>query len=880
MPFSPGTRLAHYEIQSLRGAGGMGEVYRALDVRLDRSVALKVLPAAVASDPEFQQRFEREARAIAALSHPSICGLFDIGEAPNPQSPEAEPVRYLVMEYLEGETLEETLRKRTLPIEHALRIAIQVADALDKAHRKGIVHRDLKPGNIMLAPGTLQPKLLDFGLAKVRPAAVTGMTAATMTSPLTERGTILGTLQYMAPEQVEGHDADHRTDIFSFGAVVYEMATGKRAFQGSTPASVMAAILEREPPPMATLQPLLPSHLDHVVRRCLAKNPDERWQSAGDVMRELEWVARSSAEPRAAPSRSTPRYERYAWIAGVVVLAGISAAALLTRRPVAPAPERRLEITTPATVDLFSFSVSPDGAKVVALALRDGRPQLWLRHLSSASTQWLKDTDGAQYPFWSPDSKSVGFGASGQLKRIDLESGTISRLADAPLFLGGTWNTDGSIIFAANSNSPLLRVSDRGGTPVVLTAVEPEGAHSFPNALPDGRHFLFFASGSKGGVYVGQIDGTPASHLLDADAAAAYSGGHLLFVRMGNLLAQRFDPERQTLSGEAVSVVDQVVRSGMAGSPVVAVSASAAGPILYRTGAAIAPYRFQVTRVNQAGTEPDIIANETVALNPSLSPDGRHLAFFKNSQIWLMDLQSRNQHPLTNDTNLNFAGVWSPDGKQIAYCSQRKGIFDLYLRDATGAGSEQLLLTTTETKMPTDWSKNGYLLYRSLSEKDSFDIWAMSMADRKAFPLIQTSAEERDGQFSPDGKWVAYQSNRTGRFEIWVAPFPVPGTDVKAGDPFRFTFDGGVHVRWGLEGKELFYIAPDGHLMSVPVTVQPGGGAVSPGTPRPAFQTGTTIRGTAGPSFIVLRDGFLTTYPSVPSTTSPITVLLDWRVPK
>ena len=370
-----------------------------------------------------------------------------------------------------------------------------------------------------------------------------------------------------------------------------------------------------------------------------------------------------------------------------------------------------------------------------------------------------------------------------------------------------------------------MRVSSDSGDAAPVTTLGSDDAHSFPHALPDGRHFLFYARPrERAGVYVGQIDGTPARRLLDADAAAIYaSGGYLLFARKGSLLAQRFDPERLTPSGDAVSVADQIVLDRFAGSPLVALSASAAGPILYRSGPTIvARAAVQVTRVDRAGNVLDKIASEPFVINPSLSPDGRQLAMFNGSQIWLLDLETRNRHPLINE-NLNFAGVWSPDGRHFAYASLRDGIWDLFLRDATGAGREDVLLATPETKMPTDWSKTGYLLYRSLSAKDSFDIWAMSMTDRKPVPVVRTSAEERDGQFSPDGKWVAYQSNRTGRYEIWVSPFRLPGTDVKEGSAFQFTFDGGVQARWGLEGKELFYMALDGQLMSVPVTVQPGG---------------------------------------------------------
>ena len=388
--------------------------------------------------------------------------------------------------------------------------------------------------------------------------------AATISAPLTGRGTILGTLQYMSPEQIEGRETDSRSDLFALGAIVYEMATGKRAFEGNSPASVMAAILERQPSPMSSVQPLLPASLDHVVARCLAKHPDERWQSAGDVMRELQWIAETrahSGEIAHAPGRPTGR-ERYLWISAVAVLSIVAAAALaVALRPAAAAPERRLEITPPATDDPFSFAISPDGEKVAVVVMGDGRLQLWLRRLKSGSAQLLKGTDGAQYPFWSPDSRQVGFGASGQLKRIDLESGNVQKVANAPLFLGGTWNTDGTIIFAANSNSPLMRVSSDSGDAAPVTTLGSDDAHSFPHALPDGRHFLFYARPrERAGVYIGQIDGTPARRLLDADAAAIYAyGGYLLFARKGSLLAQRFDPERLTPSGDAVSVADQIV---------------------------------------------------------------------------------------------------------------------------------------------------------------------------------------------------------------------------------------------------------------------------------------------------------------------------------
>jgi serine/threonine protein kinase len=523
MPLSPGSRLGHYEIQSLRGAGGMGEVYRSRDVRLDRTVAVKVLPAHVASDPDFRRRFEREARSVAALSHPHICALYDVGEAPNPENQTGVPVQFLVMEYLEGQTLAEVLERGPMSIDGVLRVGIEFADAIDQAHRQGVVHRDLKPGNIMMtANGT---KLLDFGLAKAAQPPFSGMaTAATVSAPLTGRGAILGTPNYMAPEQVEGKDTDHRSDIFSFGAIVYEMTTGKKAFEGSSAPSVMAAILERDPPSMMSLQPLASPLLDHVVTRCLAKVPAERWQSAGDVMRELTWIARSSIQRISPTSRSSRRGLRGWLILATIwaLIATVAALAMMARRQRSPTggPPQVLDITTPRTGDPLSLSISPDGQKVAFVATSDGRSQLWLRYLNNASAQLLAGTDDPQFPFWAPDSRSIGFAASGSLKRIDLDGGGVRKLANAPLFLGGTWNTDHTILFVPNTNSRVLRVQENGGEATPVTPpLDRSTNHHFPSVLPDGRHFLYYVAGAPEtrGVYMAAVDGTMPRRLLDAE---------------------------------------------------------------------------------------------------------------------------------------------------------------------------------------------------------------------------------------------------------------------------------------------------------------------------------------------------------------------------
>ncbi len=509
---------------------------------------------------------------------------------------------------------------------------------------------------------------MDFGLAKVSAAPIGGMSvAATVSAPLTAHGTILGTPQYMAPEQIEGKDADQRSDLFAFGAILYEMTTGTRAFEGGSAASVMAAILAHEPPAMRTRQPLSPPLLDRLVSQCLAKNPDERWQNAGDVMRELTWIAETRDEVSVPAGRDQRgrRRERVAWISAVGVLGIVAVLMMVTaRRPTPYAPELRLEIPTPPTYDPFSLAISPDGETVVFVANVGGRPQLWLRALSGADARSLKGTDNAQLPFWSPDSRSIGFAASGQLKRIDLEGGTVRRLANAPVFLGGSWNTDGTIVFVPNTNSTVFRVSDTGGDPVAVTPVQRQTSHHFPWMLPDGRHFLYYVGGVAApetrGVYVGQVDGTSPRRLLPADAAATYeASGHLLFVRQGTLLAQRFDPDRQELSGTASPVVDDIATGSFATATLVAASASAAGPIVYRTGGAgWAQFRFEFRRLDRSGTVLEKLPQSfPVALNPSLSPDERRVALFTGGHIRIFDLHSRTSNRLTPDPATDFAGT-------------------------------------------------------------------------------------------------------------------------------------------------------------------------------------------------------------------------------
>ena len=462
----------------------------------------------------------------------------------------------------------------------------------------------------------------------------------------------------------------------------------------------------------------------------------------------------------------------------------------------------------------------------------DSRPQLWLYSIDSGVSQLLKGTDNGQFPFWSPDSRSIAFAASGQLKRLDLEGGVVRKLANAPLFLGGTWNSDGRILFVPNTNSPVFRVSDTDRDPVSVTPVQRGGHHHFPKMLPDGRHFLYYVLGEPEirGVYLGDLGGAGPRHLLDADAAAVYaSSGHLLFVRAGTLRAQRFDLTRLELGGEVFPVADSIATVGFAGATVVALSASTAGPIVYRTGVSLSALRSDLRWVDRAGKEMTRLTNAPrFILNPSLSPDQRRMAYFKDSDIWAFDLAAGTDSRLTLDPLVDFSVVWSPDNTQIAFGSNRSGVFDLYRKNVSGAGGDERLLATPEDKLPTDWSADGgFLLYRSVDPKTSFDIWALSMTDGKPFPIVKTEYEERDAQFSPDGRWIAYQSNESGLFEIWLRPFPFPGAPVKADERKQFSIGGGTQVRWARDSNEIFYTTLDGRLMAVRVRVEPDGRAVS-----------------------------------------------------
>lgn len=885
-----GTKLGPYEITGAIGAGGMGEVYRARDTRLDRVVAVKVLPPHLADRPELRERFEREARAVAGLNHPHICVLHDIGRQ--------NDTEFLVMEYLEGETLAERLKKGPLPLEQVLQYAIEISDALDNAHRRGITHRDLKPGNIMLTKsGT---KLLDFGLAKLaqeaHPAAPESQ-LLTLKDGITSEGSILGTLQYMAPEQVEGKtdQIDARTDIFAFGAVVYEMATGKRAFEGKSQASLIAAILEREPLPMATLQPMTPPALDRVVRKCLAKDPEKRWQAASDVCDELKWIAEGGSQagapaPAVATRRSPLRNARLGWIVAAAFLLSFL---FLRRAPESPQIVRFSlfppdnwsiagtgALTTGATAPV---AISPDGRQIAFVAVSaEGEALLWVRALDAIEARQLAGTQGATSPFWSPDNRSLGFFAGGKLKKIDIAGGPAITLCDAPDNRGGTWSRDGVIVFAPTNTSALQKVSAEGGVPSTATPLgSGELGNIRPSFLPDGRHFLYSTigprSGTGGPIYLGSLDSTARQMLLNSTSAnAIYTTGYLLFVRETTLVEQPFDARRMQLSGDAVPIADQVRLSGSA-QPYAYFSASENGALAYETGTA--GFNGQLIWFDRAGKQLGAFGDPAAYSDIELSPDGKRASFSlpdefgKTSHIWVADVATGLRSRFTFDGDDEFTSIWSPDGSRVVFNSRRKGALDLYQKSLSGTGSEEALYEDKFDKSPMGWSPDGkFIVFESYGFSRSTDLFVLPLAgDRKPSAFLRTQLAGSGasyGRISPDGRWVAYASTESGKSEIYVTPFP------QAGRKWQISTAGGIDPRWRRDGAEIFFLSLDNKLMAASVNGKGAGFEVR--AVKPLFATRIVPR--SGYQYDASADGqrFLVNTAPERKVTTPITVVLNW----
>lgn len=873
MAISSGTRFGPYEIISSAGAGGMGEVYRAKDTRLDRMVAVKVLPSEVAHDPEKRQRLEREARSISTLSHPHICTLHDIGHQ--------DGVDYLVLEYLEGETLEKKLAKGSLPAPEVLQYAIELADALDKAHRHGIIHRDIKSSNIMLTKSGV--KLMDFGLAKLKsdsqPVADT-LTEMTTDKKLTAEGTILGTFQYMAPEQLEGREADARTDIFAFGQVLYEMTTGRLAFSGKTRASLIAAILSVDPKPVTELAPATPPALDRIVKRCLAKDPDDRWQSARDLLLELEWVVESGGHlgvtvPSAAQGKTR---ERLAWLialaAGVALVVG-----MIWWRSSQP-QEQSMQFYAPLSFPARDVAVAPNGHTIAVVAYLESarKNAIWIYEVGSSGARSLAGTDGATYPFWSADGQSLAFFADAKLKKLELSGGPVQTICDATSGRGGSWSKDGVILFSPDANVGLYRVLSSGGTPTPISKPDTsrgETSHRWPTFLPDGKHYLYLASnfsGLKGvnAIFVGSLDSSEKRFIVEANANAAYaSPGYLLFYRDKTLLAQPFDLKRLALTGEATTILPEIQFLPQVKKAVFAVSDH--GVLVAQSGSAVA--LSQPVWFDRKGNEVGVVGKPDVYGNVFIAPNGRSVAMDKtdmgslNTDVWTYEFERDSAKRLTFDPAIDAVPVWSPDAARLVFTSNRQLSFDMYVKNSDGAQEEKSIVHDDIERFPNDWSRDGKYILCNRGP----DLWFVTLPELKSSLFLKAPSVLRNSQFSPDGKWVAYSSNESGKWEIYVTSFP------DARGKWEISSGGGEQPRWRGDGKELFYLSSDGKMMAAPVTT---GANFDAGTPVALFQATPRQPILVYDLFVydVSRDGqrFLINTQVKQAETQLMSVVLDW----
>lgn len=879
MALTSGTKFGPYEILAPAGAGGMGQVYRARDTRLDRTVAIKILADHLVSSPDSKQRFEREARAVSSLNHPNICHLYDVGSQ--------DGIDYLVMEYVEGEPLPTRLQRGALPLDQALKLGAEIGEALDKAHRSGVIHRDLKPGNIMLTKNGA--KLLDFGLAKPSPAiaaktptplspsnptmTVSALVASAPDS-LTRKGTVLGTFQYMAPEVLQGVEADIRSDIFSYGCVLYEMATGRPAFTGKSQLSVLSAILENDPPPITASQPLTPLAFDYTVRTCLAKNPDERWQSAADAVRNL-YLARStmSAPPLTVAKTKVLLYVLVA-VCALLVAALLLVAYSTRQRETSPPQLGRFSFPAPNDAPLSDIAVSQDGRQI---AFTSGGV-LWVRALDFDTPRKLPGTSGARDPFWSPDGRSLAFFVGLKLKRISVSDGAVQDICEIgpnqPA--GGSWNPDNIILFGTYGG-PITRVLASGGEPAPvlrLDAQRKEFGQAWPAFLPDGHHFTFASMlanyglrGDNRELDIGDLSGG-RRQLLVRNSNAQYARGYLLYVRDGALVAQPFDPDSTKFGGEPVLLESNIAFHGIFAHGEFSVSPQ----VLAHFAVQHEVLRFVARSGGQLGQP---IAEGAIS-SVDVSPDGRWATIERanpqngNGELWLLDVGRQISSRLTTeDVGWSWAPIFSPDGKKVIFASTRSGTSDIYEHDVA-SGSEHLLLGGDSQRLvPLDLSADGkYLLYEVLAPGTGNDIWELPLSgEAKPAPYIETKYVESGARFSPDGRWTAYCSDESGAMEVYVQSFPVPG------QKSRISTSGGCDVHWGRGGRELYFVSTAGDLMAVPVTTT---GTFSAGAPKPLFHIGTrwsiARRGywpsADGQRFLVLTGSS--------DTTPQITVVINW----
>ena len=877
---SPGAKFGTYLIEELIGAGGMGEVYRARDSKLNRAVALKILPDVFAADAQRLSRFQREARTLAELNHPSIAHIHGLEED--------NGISAIVMELVEGEDLAARLSRGAMPLDEALPVARQIAEALEEAHAHGIIHRDLKPANIKVRDdGTV--KVLDFGLAKAfNPADGSNALAnsPTLTAQATAMGVLLGTAAYMAPEQAKGKPVDKRVDIWAFGVVLYEMLTGRRAFDGHDVTDVLAAVI-KDSPSLDALPTATPPSIRRLLRRCLEKDRRERLGDMSAVRLEIRDALAGESADGAKPPVASRFGKRLAWVAALLTIAALGGLLAVSYfRPAAERPEVRVEMNTRSSPGA-SFALSPDGRRLVFAEADDAQRRLWLQTLDAVTALPLPGTEGATNPFWSPDSRSVAFFATGKLMRLDIGSGSPRPLANVIGPRGGSWSRNGVILFVPTALDPVWQVSESGGEAAPVTRLDRprQTAHSFPHFLPDGQRFLLHVQGTpnEAGIHLGSLGSQTTTRLTPADSGggAYLPPSWLLFVRNGTLVAQGFDASRGELRGEPLTVAETVrfnanVRVG-------AFSTSANGAVIY--GSAVERPEHQLRWFDRAGKPLGTLGAFDVGNStPALSPDGLRVAVSRFSRsasgdhadIYILD--SVRLTRLTFDDGSDASPIWSPDGIWIAFRSNRKGPYNLYKKRSDGTGGEELLLDSPLHMVPTDWAYGRLLFTKDNDPKTVYDLWSMPVENGRAGTptvFLNESHEERAAQFSPDGRWVAYTSNESGQHEVYVRPFPGPGARSIV------SVAGGIAPRWRKDGKELYYISPDGGMMGSAISMMDG--VLEASAPVLLFPTRIAGGGRSYPityQYAVAPDGrFLININVVTAEAPapPLTLLLNWK---
>jgi len=881
MPLTPGKVIGPYEVIEKAGAGGMGEVFKAKDTRLDRMVAIKVLPASVAMNPDLRQRFEREAKTISSLNHPNICTLYDIGHV--------EDTDYLVMEFIEGETLSERVKRGPMPMEELLPVAGQIADALDKAHGKGLVHRDLKPANVMLTASGA--KLLDFGLAKLQisDGQVEGAQGITQTTPLTGTGTILGTIQYMAPEQLEGKEADARSDIFAFGALLYEMATGKKAFEGPSQASLIAGILEREPMSLTSINPMAPPAFERLVKKCLSKDPESRWQSARDLADELRWIAQSGSQV-GLPAQVAARRKfklRLAWVITTAVsLVAVAFAYLWMTRDIPDPNLLRFKVTTRTDISQVSWPcLSPNGQYLAYKAFdAEGKGMIWIRPLNSLDSYPLPGTEGAMRPFWSPDSKYIAFTVGRkQLKKISVAGGPAQLICETDNGSDGTWGSAGYIIYDASAGDSLFMVPASGGTPAPLLGINRdvgEVTHSWPWFLPDGKHYLYLAEmadkAKAGGNYllrVGNIETREAQTLFPIDARVQYCDpGYLVYFRNGILLAQKFDLDKLEALGEAIPLTDQV---GVGEADRAEFGLSNQGTLAYQTSSSVS--LCKLVWVDRAGKELGQVGDPGSFADISLSPDESKLAIDiydgNQSDIWVYDLKRDVKTRITFDDGDDITPLWAADGNYVYYSSNDRAdaMWRIYRKSSNGLGMASLIYGNDSLHAAVlTRSPDGRWLYGP-RVRNNWNVVKYDTQDSTfAEVIVGTPYVERGAALSPDGRYLAYYSNESGQYEVYVLELG------EGGERWQISSGGGRYPRWSAAGDELYYVTSSWDFIAVPITTD---GTLTVGQPETLFNKRLNREGYGVSRYTPTKDPnkFLVSTPLSATGGGEFTVVVNWQ---